>query len=147
MATRRPTGINAPNGDIWEFQDAKVGDLTQTGVTGATVAAQISQLNDEIGVITNLIDVQSVNVAYPGSGTDTEKVKSIATGVYSAITLKRHFTIVNVNDENGNYRGEMLISELSSNYSVALYLGYYTSTFFRVKNTGGTITVARVAEA
>lgn len=48
MATRRPTGISAPNGDIWEFQDAKVGDLTQTGVTGATVAAQISQLNAEI---------------------------------------------------------------------------------------------------
>ena len=51
MATRRPTGISAPNGDIWEFQDAKVGDLTQTGVTGATVAAQISKLNDEIGAL------------------------------------------------------------------------------------------------
>ena len=91
--------------------------------------------------------MQSVNVAYPGSGTDTEKVKSIATGVYSAITLKRHFTVVNVNDENGNYRGEMVISELSSNYSVGLYLGYYTNVLFRVKNVGGTITVARVAEA
>lgn len=48
MATVRPTGISAPNGDIWEFQDAKVGDITQTGVTGATVAAQISQLNDDL---------------------------------------------------------------------------------------------------
>ena len=65
MATRRPTGISAPNGDIWEFQDAKVGDLTQTGVTGATVAAQISQLNDEIG---------------DNHGTLTERIKLSASG-------------------------------------------------------------------
>ena len=61
MATRRPTGISAPNGDIWEFQDAKVGDLTQTGVTGATVAAQISKLNAEIGAKVKKLAVRDVS--------------------------------------------------------------------------------------
>ena len=65
MATRRPTGISAPNGDIWEFQDAKVGDLTQTGVTGATVAAQISQLNDEIARKINKTSIQSSKAVFP----------------------------------------------------------------------------------
>jgi hypothetical protein len=141
------TGNTAFSGTIDSSPTAGSGNAVSSGGTKTYVDSAVSQLNDEIDAITNLIDVQSVNVAYPGSGTDTEKVKSIVTGVYSAITLKRHFTIVNVNDENGNYRGEMVISELSSNYSVGLYLGYYTNLLFRVKNTGGTITVARIAEA
>ena len=38
-----------------------IGDLTQTGVTGATVAAQISQLNDEIGVALDNSKIATLN--------------------------------------------------------------------------------------
>ena len=50
-----------------------IGDLTQTGVTGATVAAQISQLNAEIGDITD----GQFNVWFPDLYDYNTKIKTL----------------------------------------------------------------------
>jgi hypothetical protein len=126
MATRRPTGINAPNGDIWEFQDAKVGDLTQTGVTGATVAAQISQLNDEIANLIKYTDI-IINASTSGHGTPTRSsagayYEPLAT--YAALGVTRDKILsINLIDWNGitksftPYLGSSTVSAMTDSES------------------------------
>ena len=118
MATRRPTGISAPNGDIWEFQDAKVGDLTQTGVTGATVAAQISQLNDEIGVINSrLTSTNSFRIGsiIGSSGTLVQQC------VAFALNIKNTYGIINAFEGMFYYSGSSRPSDVPANETTWTY--------------------------
>ena len=114
---------------------------------GTVVKLRDDTAREQISAITNLIDVQEVSVAYPSSGTPIQKAQAIATAVYNAITIKRPFTIVNINSD-GVYRAEMLISAVTASfsYSQAIFMGYYTDKIYRIEYSNGTVSIKQLAE-
>ena len=126
-----------------------IGDITQTGVTGASVAAQLDTLNTALGNKQNVIDQVNFidcSVNWPSTGTDAEKVSSIATQVFNNITTTKPFTMICIKDGTSTL-GEMIYGQVSAgNYGVGIFMSYYISGLYRVKNVSGTVTVAQLAD-
>ena len=126
-----------------------IGDITQTGVTGASVAAQLDTLNTALGNKQNVIDQVNFidcSVNWPSTGTDAEKVSSIATQVFNNITTTKPFTMICIKDGSSTL-GEMIYGQVSAgNYGVGIFMSYYISGLYRVKNVSGTVTVAQLAD-
>ena len=111
--------------------------------------AKSADVNTALGNKQNVIDQVNFvdcSINWPSTGTDAEKVSSIATQVLSNITTTKAFTMICIKD-GGTTLGEMIYGQVSAgNYGVGIFMSYYISGFYRVKNVNRTVTVVRLAE-
>ena len=111
--------------------------------------AKSADVNTALGNKQNVIDQVNFidcSVNWPSTGTDAEKVTSIATQVFSNITTTKPFTIIAIKDGTSTL-GEMIYGQVSAgNYGVGIFMSYYINGIYRVKNVNRTVTVVRLAE-
>lgn len=125
-----------------------IGDITQSGVTGADVAAQLGALGTALGNKQNVIEQVNFvdcSVNWPSTGTDAEKVASVATQVLSNLTTTKAFNMICIKDGSST-PGEMIFGKISGNYGIGIFMSYYINGIYKVKNVNGTVTVVQLAE-
>lgn len=107
---------------------------------------------EQVAEITDGMDIKTVIVTWPSSGTMLERSTDIITQVLENTTFSKQFTIVNVLENNAasTRLGSLLYSIAgnagSGNYGEGIFFSYYTDIVCKAKNANGTITVKQLAE-
>lgn len=111
-------------------------------VTSGGIFTALSNKQDVISQA-NFVDC---SVSWPSTGTDAEKVSSIANQVFNNISTTKPFTIIAIKD-GASTLGEMIYAQVSAgNYGIGIFMSYYINGIYRVKNVNGTATVVQLAE-
>ena len=92
------------------------------------------------------VDFVDVSVTWPTTGTDMEKVQSVASQVCNNLSTTKAFSMINIKDGQKTL-GVMIYGRITfNNYGIGIFMSYYIEGFYKVKNANGIVTVKQLAE-